>query len=271
MDSVTFAAWDPSTDLEACCRLSYGHPAARWLLGDSFHPGGLSLTSELAERLDLREGQRVLDAGSGLGTTAIFLAEGHGCDVTGVTLEEEGIEAATAAARDRGVSDRTTFVQGDIREPEGLAGEFDAVIMECVLSILPDKARALDSLHSLMGPGGRLGLTDVTVDGDLPPELGGIAARVGCLGGALSREGYAILLEESGFGVEVNEDCADVAAGFLESISTKLKAARIATALGGIQLPGHLLDSAGNILETAQRLAAEGVLGYAMLIARKRE
>ena len=115
-----------------------------------------------------------------------------------------------------------------------------------------------------------MGLTDVTVDGDLPPELGGIAARVGCLGGALSRGTYATLVEESGFDVEVNEDCADVAAGFLESISAKLKAARIAAALGGIQVPAKLLESAGNILETAQRLAAQRVLGYAMLVARRR-
>ena len=80
-------------DLNACCAVTYGHPLARALLGDSLHPGGLALTSRLAALMGIGATSNVLDAGSGLGATPVHLAHSKGCRVTAVTLEREGAVA----------------------------------------------------------------------------------------------------------------------------------------------------------------------------------
>ena len=209
-------------ELSACCRVSYGHPLARWVLGDSLHPGGLALTSRLADQMAIQASSEVLDVGSGLGATAVHLSRTIGCRVTGVTLEEEGIAVGSELARREGVEDRVSWVRGDVQEIDLGAREFDFVLVECVLSILADKANALRRLHGLLKPGGRLGLTDVTVSGTLPPNLQGLLATVGCVGGALSPAGYRALLEAEGFVVERSEDCEDVVATFLHDIKGKL-------------------------------------------------
>ena len=62
------------------------------------------------------------------------------------------MEAGRELARHHGVAEQVTFCQGDIAAIEPAQGPFDAAIMECVLSILPDKAGALGRLHGLLRP-----------------------------------------------------------------------------------------------------------------------
>ena len=143
--------------------------------------------------MDIGPASRVLDVGSGLGTSTVFLANTLGCETVGVTLESDGVAAGVERARLEGVSTLASFVQGDIQEVELEGRAFDAALMECVLSIVPDKRMALRRVHAALKPGGRLGITDVTVDGRLPPELDGLAAVVACVGSALSLDGYASL------------------------------------------------------------------------------
>ena len=96
-------------DLMACCSATYGHSWARWLLGDSFHPGGRELTSRLAGLMGVQPSSRVLDAGSGMGASAVHLARQIECRVTGVTLEEEGVRAGRELAAHHGVENRVKF------------------------------------------------------------------------------------------------------------------------------------------------------------------
>ena len=73
-------------EIKACCAASYGNDAVALVLGESYHPGGLSLTRKLAERLRLRSGQRVADIATGPGATARLLAADHNVTVDGVDL-----------------------------------------------------------------------------------------------------------------------------------------------------------------------------------------
>ena len=262
----------PSAEQEllACCAASYGHPLARWLLSDSMHPGGLALTEKLGAALALHSGSRLLDAGSGRGTSAVHLAEGIGCSVVGVTLEAEGAQAAAELAKERGVAERTSFLVGDIAAV-GLGDRtFDAVLMECVLSIIPDKARALAVLHDVLRPGGRIGITDVTLSGPLPGELAGMLATVGCVGDARSLDEYAGLLEGAGFAIESHDALPETAGRTLRDISEKLFMAQLAAGLGKLAVDATLLAKAQSGLAEVRSLVAEGRLGYGLLVATAR-
>ncbi len=261
----------PQAELIACCVASYDHPAVRWVLGDSWHPGGLPLTTRLAEAAGVGTQSRVLDAGSGRGATAVHLAKTVGCRVVGVTLEPGGTAVADDLARHQGVEERTTFVQGDLMDA-ALEGErFDAVLMECVLSILSDKPAALRGLYGLLRPGGRIGLTDVTVSGALPDELQGLLAVVGCVGNARSLEEYGGLLAGAGFAVETAVDLPETATAFLKDLGGKLMLAEIAAKLGKLPVGGDVLVEAKRLLTAARDLVSRGALSYGMVVATKPE
>ena len=170
--------------LNACCAVSYGHPLARWLLGESFHPVGLDLTTHLAHIMGIESESILLDAGSGRGASSVHLAKTFDCHVTGITLEEEGVAAGYQLAHHHGVEDRVGFLRGDIQEIDLETESFNSILMECVLSILPRKEATLCRLLNTLRPGGYLGLTDVTVRGPLPPHLQGVLAVAACTGDA---------------------------------------------------------------------------------------
>ena len=256
-------------NLLACCAEIYGHPVARWLLGDSLHPGGLALTGKLAGLLDVGPHSRVLDLGSGRGATAVYLARTLGCPVVGVTPEASGVAAGREMAQREGVAGLAEFVQGDWGQAPLREGGFDVVLAECVLSILPDKEAALQRCHSLLGEGGRLGLSDVTVSGSLPPELDSLLANAGCLGGALALERYRHLVETAGFAVESCQDLPEVAGGFLREISGKLLMAEAAAGLGKLPLDPGVLREAKRVLSALQGAVDHGMLSYGLLVARR--
>jgi ubiquinone/menaquinone biosynthesis C-methylase UbiE len=255
--------------LNTCCAVSYGHPLARWLLGDSFHPGGLGLTERLAAKMGIGATQKILDIGSGLGTTTVHLAKTLGCHVTGVTLEPEGFRIGRDRAEQAGVSHLVDFVEGDALTADLSQKTFDHVVIECVLSILPDKRAALERIRSLLANGGTLGMTDVTVNGPLPSELRGLTATAGCIGGAVSMQEYQSLLEDTGFAVEVIEDCRAEAQAFMRDITGKLMMTEIAVKLGKIDVDATVIDEAKRVMASVRELVDDGAIGYGMIVARK--
>jgi cyclopropane fatty-acyl-phospholipid synthase-like methyltransferase len=70
--------------VKQCCATLYESDLARFLLGDSLHPGGMELTRQLGHMLGLNPASRLLDVASGNGTTAVYLAKEFGCTIVGV-------------------------------------------------------------------------------------------------------------------------------------------------------------------------------------------
>lgn len=100
---------------------------------------------------------RVADIGCGTGTLSVLLA-GAGHRVSGVDFASRMVEAATAKARDAGVT--ATFRRGDAQRPPLPANAFDVVLCRHVLWALPDPVDALRSWTRLLGPGGMLLLVE---------------------------------------------------------------------------------------------------------------
>ena len=109
----------------------------------------------------------------------------------------------------------------------------------------------------------------MTVSGLLPPELSGVLAAVGCVGGALSLGEYEELLNEAGFTVEQAQDRRDAARAFVRDMAGRLLAAEVASRLGKLQIEHGLLDEGKRLLSAVREQVERGVLGYGLLVARK--
>lgn len=151
-------------EVKACCAAAYSSEAARFLLGDSFHPGGAPLTSELVAALGVSPGSTVVDVASGPGTSAIQLANETRCDVVGVDLSPASVAAATAAAQCTAFGGNVRFVQGDAEALPLADRSADGGLCECALCTFPDKERAAAELARVLRPGARLALSDMTAD-----------------------------------------------------------------------------------------------------------
>ncbi len=255
--------------LKTCCANLYESDWARLLLGDSFHPGGLTLTERLGTLLDLRPGRRLLDAASGKGASAIFLAQRFGCEVVGVDYGARAIAEATLAAERAGVAGRVCFKQGDAELLPFDDGEFDALICECTFCTFPDKQTAASEFARVLKPGGRVGLSDLTRSGALPEELDSLLAWVACLADARPTDEYAAYLQNAGFTVERIEPHDGALADMVTGIRGKLLGAELMVKLKQIDLPGVDFEQAKRVARAAAEAAREGKLGYAILIGVK--
>ena len=258
-----------AAELISCCAATYSHPLTRWLLGDSLHPGGLALTSQLATLAGVGPASIVLDVGSGRGASAVHLAKTIGCSVIGVTVEEDGVNAARQLSERGDVADRATFLRGDILQVDLARESFDVVLMECVLSIVADKSKVLDRVQSLMKPRGRLALTDVTVSGPLPAEWRSLLAVAGCVGDARTLDQYSSMVEGAGLDVQHRQDLPDTVTSLLHDAKGKLMMAELAANLGKLAVPQELLASGKEYLSMAQEMVARGTLSYGLVVARK--
>jgi len=150
---------------------------------------------------ELREGETVLDLGSGGGIDVILSAKrvGPGGIAYGLDMTDEMLALARQNARDAGVTN-THFLKGVIEEIPLPADSVDVVISNCVINLSVDKPAVLAELARVLRPGGRLGLSDVVAEDRLEPaERAERGSYVGCIAGALSQGEYVAGLEAAGF------------------------------------------------------------------------
>jgi hypothetical protein len=255
--------------IKSCCAAAYGSDVAAMLLGEAYHPGGLALTRRLAGQLALTPGQRVLDVAAGRGTTAVLLAAEHGVRVYGVDMSPANVALAQGTANTAGLDGRAAFTVGDAERLPYPDGTFDAVVCECAFCTFPDKPTAAAELARVLRPGGRLGITDVTVDpGRLPPELTGLGAWIACVADARPLHDYIALLADARLRVTHTERHDRAIAAMIDQIEARLTLVRM-TARERAEALGVDFDRAPAVLAAARAAVADHVVGYALLIAEK--
>jgi len=121
----------------------------------------------------LRPGEVVLDVGSGGGIDTILAARRVGQEgkAIGLDVVEEMCERGRRHADEAGVGGWTEFLQGEMEDIPLPDGSVDVVISNGVLNLSARKSRALAEIFRVLRPGGRICLADLTVEGDLPPEV----------------------------------------------------------------------------------------------------
>jgi arsenite methyltransferase len=255
--------------VEACCAALYESHAVRWFLGGELHPGGAATTRRSLEMIELRASERLLDVGSGAGTSALLAAREFGCLVAGVDYGTGAIVDAQRAADAAGLCDRVGFMQGEAGALPFADGVFDAVLCECSLSTFENKPRAVAEMRRVLRPGGRVAISDVVADpGRLPETLRGRVATLGCIGGAMPLSDYQRLLAEHGlrtYAIEPLDAEAGRLAGRLED---RLRFGRIMDRCrANRELCPFGFDEAIAAVRLARRAIDERLLGYAIITA----
>jgi ubiquinone/menaquinone biosynthesis C-methylase UbiE len=268
MDSTGFlqpAEIQSPETIKACCVALYESDWATLLLGDSYHPGRLQLTERLGSMLDLKPGDLVLDVASGLGTSAIYLVERFGCQVVGVDFSGQIIEQANTKAAEVGVSHLVRFEQGDAERLPFENGSFDALICECAFCTFPSKPQAASQFARVLRPGGRIGLSDLTRTGPLPPELETLMAWVACIADAQPIEEYKSILTDAGFSMDHVEIQDEALAELIHEIRGKLLVAELMANLKKFDIPEWIdFDEAGRLAKITAETVNQGKLGYAI-------
>jgi arsenite methyltransferase len=121
----------------------------------------------------LQPGETVLDIGSGAGIDTILAARRVGPEgkAIGLDVVPEMSQRARTHASEAGVDAWTEFREGEMEGIPLPDGSVDVVISNGVLNLSARKSRALAEIYRVLGPGGRISLADLTVDGELPPEI----------------------------------------------------------------------------------------------------
>ena len=151
--------------------------------------------------LDLRAGERVVDLGSGAGFDAFLAARevGPSGRVIGVDMTQEMLERARANAVRAGLP-WVEFREGRLDALPIETASADAVTSNCVINLAPDKAVVFREAARVLRQGGRLVVSDIILDGELPAVVKeDVEAYAGCIAGAMQRQPYFDAIEAAGF------------------------------------------------------------------------
>lgn len=246
----------------------------KFLLGESFHPGGLILTGELLAKLHLNENSKVLDIACGIGTTSIDIAQKYGCQVIGIDLSCENIAFAIRKAEEHNLSKLLSFQVADAQSLPFPKNYFDAVISECSFCIFPDKKTVAKEMYRVTKQGGYLGISDVVVEKELPQKFEEMVYRVACLSGAQSTSDYLSYLSGSGFTSLKVDDRGSKLLDLHKSIKVKLLLLEMTKninhpKLENINLGGVNFTQINEIVDYIKHFVDNGFGSYVIITGRK--
>ncbi|HTX98294.1 MAG TPA: class I SAM-dependent methyltransferase [Mycobacterium sp.] len=197
--------------------LDHLEPGDLGLLED-FHTMGRIATSQLVELAGITLDSEVLDAGSGVGGTARYVADRCGCAVTAVDLTEEYCETSRWLNRLVGLDDRISVRQADVTALPFTDGSFDVAFSQHVQMNVADKTRLYAELRRVLRPGGRLALWDIMIgdgralDYPLPWADQPVHSHL------VTPDELRALVSSAGFAVERWNDLTEQAAALMQAL-----------------------------------------------------
>ena len=149
----------------------------------------------------LKEGERVLDLGSGAGFDCFLAAKkvGNRGKVIGVDMTPEMLDKARKNAA-KGNYTNVEFRLGEIENLPAANNSVDVIISNCVINLAPNKKRVFEEAFRVLAPNGRLMVSDIVLLKPLPKAIQeNVEAYAGCVAGAELKDKYLELIREAGF------------------------------------------------------------------------
>ncbi|HSV49935.1 MAG TPA: arsenite methyltransferase [Candidatus Acidoferrales bacterium] len=149
----------------------------------------------------LKEGERVLDLGSGAGFDAFLAAKKVGAKgkVIGVDMTPEMLDKARANAK-KGNYSNVEFRLGEIENLPVADNSVDVIISNCVINLAPNKKRVFEEAFRVLAPKGRIMVSDIVLLKPLPSSIKeSVEAYAGCIAGAEIKDNYLNAIKKAGF------------------------------------------------------------------------
>lgn len=158
---------------------------------------------------NIKPGKHVLDLGSGAGNDC-FVARsivGEKGKVTGLDFTDKMIIKAIENNKKLGYKN-VEFIKGDIEEMPLPDNNFDTILSNCVLNLVPNKNKAFSEIYRVLKKGGHFCVSDVVTKGVLPQKIReDMEMYVGCVSGAIDKEEYLGIIKSQGFeNIEVHKE-----------------------------------------------------------------
>ena len=199
--------------------LGHLQPADLALLED-FHTMGRIATTQLADLVQITPGDEVLDAGSGIGGTARYIAERSRCHVAAVDLTEEYCATARRLNQLVGLDDRISVRQGDVTDLPFEDATFTLIISLHVQMNVADKALLYAEARRVLVDGGRLALWDIVAGEDGKPDFPVPWADRPEYSHLTTPDHLRTAIETSGFEIEQWNDLTGQAAAMMQTLLT---------------------------------------------------
>jgi len=184
---------------------------------------------------DLKEGETVLDLGSGAGIDVFLAAKkvGERGRVIGVDMTEDMVAKGSLLAEQHGYAN-VEFRLGYIEQLPVESATVDVVISNCVINLTPDKLASFKEVHRVLKPGGRILIADLVTAGELPPDVrASAAAWADCLAGAMAKEAYLETIRRAGFAdMAVVSESSYEAPGMDERLQGKIISVKVRAVKG---------------------------------------
>jgi sarcosine/dimethylglycine N-methyltransferase len=187
---------------------------------EDFHTMGRIATSQLVDLIGVTPETKVLDAGSGIGGTARYVADRCRCTVTAIDLTDEYCDTARWLNQLVGLDDRISVRQADVADLPLADATFDVVFSQHVQMNVADKSSLYREARRVLATGGRLAFWDITIGngGDLDYPLPW--ADQPAVSYLVTSEQLRAVVESSGFTVEHWDDLTEQAAATMQTFLT---------------------------------------------------
>ena len=187
---------------------------------EDFHTMGRIATSQLVDLAAVTSRTEVLDAGSGVGGTARYVADRCGCTVTAVDLTEEYCDTARWLNHLVGLDDRITVRRADVTALPFADGVFDVVVSQHVQMNVADKAGLYREARRVLADGGVLAMWDITRGEHGEPDFPLPWADEAAVSHLVTPDELRGVVESSGFAIEQWNDLTDQASTVMQAVLT---------------------------------------------------
>jgi len=160
----------------------------------------------------IKEGDVVLDLGSGAGIDTILAAKkvGEKGRVIGVDMTEEMVLVAQENIKKQGINN-IEFIVAEIGNIPLKDSSIDVIISNCVINLTPDKSKSFKEAYRVLKPGGKVYLSDIVLLAELSEEQRNDDDLLsGCVAGALLKDDYLDKIREAGFSVRILHENTEI-------------------------------------------------------------
>ena len=188
---------------------------------DEFHTRGKESTIEIANLAQLQPHHNVLDVGCGLGGSARYIANQHGCSVVGIDLTDEYIDVANKLTEFVKLTDKVSFKQGSALELPFPSENFDIVWTEHTQMNIADKGKFYSELSRVLKPKGRLVFHDVFLGTARSPHYPTPWAEYGSLSSLCTQEEARTAIQKSNLVINEWKDKSEQSLEFFKEMIKK--------------------------------------------------